>query len=256
MTPHFIFIILFVAMAQLSFAQAGKDPNHRGPSNVGREYGNPSMPMFVSHLPKKNQAMLARGSSPRHNMFTRLLCFKRKCRIQVGHKKSLHAVSYEKFKKKIKKNGDVSKQTPSDSVSGKVKPKVVPQRPKKVIDTVKAPAIVEAPVLKEDSVIVLGGELLFATNSSKLSSDHFPTLNSIVDFLSDHPRLTVRISGHTDNTGNESHNKKLSTQRADVVAEYLVDNGIDIDRVSSIGLGSSSPIALNTTVELLIHDPR
>ncbi len=127
------------------------------------------------------------------------------------------------------------------------------------------PEKVEAPpILKTDSLIVLG-EVLFATNSSILKSEQFAVLDSIVDFLVKNPRLIVKISGHTDNTGKESYNLKLSTQRADVVAEFLVDNGVDIDRVSSIGLGSSRPIAPNTSdagrkknrrVELLIHDKR
>ena len=75
----------------------------------------------------------------------------------------------------------------------------------------------------------------------------------------------MRISGHTDNIGNEAHNLSLSKQRADVVAEYLVGNGIDIVRLETAGLGSAKPIAVNTTdegrmknrrVELLIHDGR
>jgi OmpA-OmpF porin, OOP family len=73
----------------------------------------------------------------------------------------------------------------------------------------------------------------------------------------------VRISGHTDNTGSEEHNLSLSKRRADVVAEYLVKNGVDIHRVETFGFGSSKPIGTNTTdekrkknrrVELLIHD--
>jgi chemotaxis protein MotB len=80
-----------------------------------------------------------------------------------------------------------------------------------------------------------------------------------------HPERLVRISGHTDNTGREAHNLALSKQRADVVAEYLVSNGIDINRVETSGLGSAKPIEVNTSdegrrknrrVELLIHDGR
>ncbi len=71
-----------------------------GPTNVGREYGSPSLPLFVSHLPKKNQAMLYRGRVPKHNMFTRLLCFKKYCRIKVGRAKALHSISFEKLKRR------------------------------------------------------------------------------------------------------------------------------------------------------------
>ena len=119
------------------------------------------------------------------------------------------------------------------------------------------------PVIKADSLIVLGAEVLFEINKSTLRSEHFATLNSIVDYLVLHPERSVKISGHSDNTGSEGHNLALSKRRAVVVAEYLVNNGVDIDRVETFGLGSAKPIVLNTTdegrkknrrVELLIHD--
>jgi outer membrane protein OmpA-like peptidoglycan-associated protein len=94
-----------------------------------------------------------------------------------------------------------------------------------VIDTIKTRPAVAAPVLKADSLIVLGAEVLFELNKSTLRSEHFGTLNGIVDYLLSHPERSVRISGHTDNTGREAHNLTLSKQRADVVAEYLVSNG-------------------------------
>lgn len=101
------------------------------------------------------------------------------------------------------------------------------------------------------------------TNKSTLRNEHFATLNAIVDYLVLHTERSVKISGHTDNTGNEAHNLNLSKRRADVVAEYLVDNGVDIRRVETLGLGSANPLTANTTdegrkknrrVELLIHD--
>jgi outer membrane protein OmpA-like peptidoglycan-associated protein len=115
---------------------------------------------------------------------------------------------------------------------------------------------------KADSLIVLNAEVLFETDRSTLLREHFATLNSIVDYLVLHPARRVRISGHTDNTGSEQHNLTLSKKRADVVAEYLVNNGVAIDRVETFGLGSAKPLEANTTdkgrkknrrVELLIH---
>jgi outer membrane protein OmpA-like peptidoglycan-associated protein len=116
---------------------------------------------------------------------------------------------------------------------------------------------------KTDSLIVLGAELLFETNKSTLRSEHFAALNSVVEYLVLHPERSVKISGHTDNTGSERHNLTLSKRRADVVAEYLVGNGVDISRIQTFGLGSTKPIVINTTdatrkknrrVELLIYD--
>jgi outer membrane protein OmpA-like peptidoglycan-associated protein len=233
-------------------------------NNVGREHGNPKMPLMVSHLAGENKARLKRANkNTRHSIFGKILCFRKLCRIQSGHSASLHAISFKKFKKKVARNSKKGeyKNIRIDSTRKvkRVVPEVIPIK----IDTVSTPLVVSAPIVKADSLIVLGAELLFETNKSTLRSEHFTALNSIVDYLLSHSQRSVEISGHTDNTGRETHNLSLSKQRADVVAEYLVSNGVDINRVTTSGLGSSKPIAPNTTeegrkknrrVELLIHD--
>ena len=234
------------------------------PKNVGREYGNPKMPLMVSHLAGANKERLRRANkNSRHSIFSKILCFRKLCRIQSGHSASLHSISFKKFKKKVARNAKKGayKNIPADSTR---KRKAVVRVPiPVVIDTVHTQPTVSVPVVKADSLIILGAELLFETNKSTLRNEHFVTLNSIVDYLRLHPERSVRISGHTDTIGKEAHNLSLSKQRADVVAEYLVNNGIDIKRVETFGLGSAKPIAENTTdqgrkknrrVELLIHD--
>ena len=233
------------------------------PNNVGREYGNPKMPLMVSHLAGANKERLKRANkNSRHSIFGKILCFRRLCRIQSGHSASLRAISFKKFKKKVARNAKkgLYKRTPSDSTY-KRKPVVREVMPV-VIDTATA---TPTPAIKADSLIILGAELLFETNRSTLRSEHFATLNSIVDYLILHPERSVKISGHTDKTGSEGHNLTLSKRRADVVAEYLVRNGVDINRVETFGFGSAKPLVVNTTaegrkknrrVELLIHDGR
>lgn len=233
------------------------------PKNVGREYGNPKMPLMVSHLGGANKERLKRANkNSRHSIFGKILCFRKLCRIQSGHPASLRSISFKKFQKKVARNAKkgLYKRAPSDSTYQR-KPaerKVMPV----VIDTV---TVRSTPVVKADSLIVLGAELLFETNKSTLRSEHIATLNSIVDYLVLHPERAVKISGHTDNTGSEGHNLTLSKRRADVVAEYLVRNGVDINRVETFGFGSEKPLVVNTTdegrkknrrVELLIHDGR
>ena len=237
--------------------------------NVGREYGNPKMPFVLSHLPEKNQRMLTRGNSPRHNIFTVILCFKWACRKTVARNEALHAISFSKFKKRVEKNArkGMYEKTVTDSIPTR-RPAIKAQPDQIVQRETTQPVVqrpkVDAPVLKSDSLIVLN-EFLFETNSSTLKVEHFSALDSIMDFLLEHPSLEVKISGHTDNTGRESHNKTLSTKRAEVVAEYLIENGVSQDRVTFEGFGSSKPIAPNSTdvgrnknrrVELLIHDKR
>jgi outer membrane protein OmpA-like peptidoglycan-associated protein len=252
--------VLFLSILLFSFfyvnAQSVGPPN-----NVGREYGNPKMPLMVSHLAGANRERLKRANkNSRHSIFGKILCFRKLCRIQSGHSASLRAISFKKFRKKVARNAKkgLYKKAPIDSTY-KRKP-VVREAIPVVIDTATARP---TPVVKADSLIVLGAELLFETNKSTLRSEHFAALNSIVDYLVSHPERFVKISGHTDTTGSEGHNLALSKRRADVVAEYLVNNGVDINRVETFGLGSSKPLEVNTTdegrkknrrVELLIHD--
>ena len=227
------------------------------PNNVGREYGNPKMPLMVSHLAGANKERLKRANkNSRHSIFGRILCFRKLCRIQSGHTASLRAISFKKFKKKVAKNAKKGAYKNNPALKPNATAPVV-------IDTAARRPTAPPPPVKPDSLIILGAELLFETNKSTLRSEHFATLNSIVVYLRSHPERMVTISGHTDTSGSEAHNLNLSKQRADVVAEYLVSNGVDIDRVDTSGLGSSRPIAENTNdegrkknrrVELLIHD--
>lgn len=230
------------------------------PNNVGREYGNPKMPLLVSHLAGANKERLKRAvKNSRHSIFSKIICFRKLCRIQSGHPSSLRAISFQKFRKKVARNAKkgLYKKTPSDSTQ-KPKP-AVRERPVVIDTSIAMPTL----VIKADSLIVLSAELLFETNKSTLRQEHVETLNSIVDYLASHSERSVKISGHTDNTGNEQHNLTLSKRRAEVVAEYLLNNGIDINRIETFGLGSSNSIDVNTTeegkkknrrVELLIYN--
>jgi outer membrane protein OmpA-like peptidoglycan-associated protein len=233
------------------------------PNNVGRENGNPRMPLVVSHLAGANKERLNRAvRNSRHSIFGKVLCFRKLCRIQSGHPSTLRSISFKKFRKKVTKNAKkgLYKRSQSDSPSkGK---QVVREVMPVVADTV----IVSPPSeSKGDSLIVLNAEFLFETDKSTLRRQHFEMLNSIVDYMVLHPERSVQISGHTDNTGSEDHNLFLSKKRADVVSGYLVTNGVDISRVVTFGFGSAKPLQSNTTsegrkknrrVELLISDQR
>jgi outer membrane protein OmpA-like peptidoglycan-associated protein len=58
---------------------------------------------------------------------------------------------------------------------------------------------------------------------------------------------TILIEGHTDNTGSDVQNNLLSLQRAEAIANYLQQKGIDRNRIQSKGLGAIQPIADNNT---------
>lgn len=220
------------------------------PVNTGREYGSPKTPKVVSHLPEANQWALAR--SGHHNVFQKILCFSYPCRKMIGRRKVLHSISFEKLKKKTRKNakkGAYEKYKRVAPLDKEVKPDTVEETMKIIVDSVVAPVVVpSAPVLKQDSLITLS-EFLFETNSYLLKEEQLNELDSIGQFLSLSPTLEARVSGHTDNVGRENYNVELSTLRAEEVAKYLINHGAQYDQVSFEGFGSSKPIRGNETEE-------
>lgn len=92
--------------------------------------------------------------------------------------------------------------------------------------------------------------LEFPNGTSELSSDMYPDLDKIGNFLLDNPSFKLKISGHTDSDGREDFNLKLSQERADAIKEYLVFfGGIEEGRVEARGYGSSKPIVQEVTEE-------
>lgn len=68
-----------------------------------------------------------------------------------------------------------------------------------------------------------------------------------MQLLTDNPTIKVEISGHTDNTGKEPENLKLSNARAKAVVDFLISKNIAASRLTYKGYGSSKPIADNKT---------
>ena len=102
--------------------------------------------------------------------------------------------------------------------------------------------------LDKGSKIVLNN-IFFDTDAYTLKSESEVELNTLVNFMNNNASLEVEIEGHTDNVGTESHNLKLSENRAKAVYDFLVENGIDANRMTFKGFGVSQPITTNDTQE-------
>lgn len=89
----------------------------------------------------------------------------------------------------------------------------------------------------------------FETSSAKLMADSRTALDEIARTLKNQPNLKVEIVGHTDNVGNDGYNLLLSQQRAESVRQYLIGKGIAPERMVSIGMGETLPVAGNDTPE-------
>ena len=87
----------------------------------------------------------------------------------------------------------------------------------------------------------------FKTGAAILTEESKQLLDEVATLLNNISWTKLDIAGHTDNVGNADKNKKLSQDRADTVKNYLVDKGLDANKISSVGYGSEKPIASNNT---------
>lgn len=90
-------------------------------------------------------------------------------------------------------------------------------------------------------------EITFDTRSDKLTPASLKVLDDIVAILQAQPSFRLTIAGHTDNTGTDENNQKLSELRALSCRGYLMSKGIDGTRIRTLGYGASRPRADNDT---------
>ncbi|MEP7267294.1 MAG: OmpA family protein [Saprospiraceae bacterium] len=90
-------------------------------------------------------------------------------------------------------------------------------------------------------------DVQFEHNSATLTPASFKILDQISRILNTYPEYKIEINGHTDNTGTDAINNKLSTERARTCRDYLISKGLAWSRVASRGYGSTKPIASNDT---------
>ncbi len=97
--------------------------------------------------------------------------------------------------------------------------------------------------------LVMPGNITFQTDSYNLRGDFYPVLNSVGEVLSKYADTTIRLTGHTDNTGSRQYNQTLSERRAGSVADYLVTREVIRSRMLVQGMSFDQPIADNGTAE-------
>lgn len=100
----------------------------------------------------------------------------------------------------------------------------------------------------EDKLIRLK-YVFFDTGSASLDALSRYELEEISNILKQNPSVSVELSGHTDNTGDDLNNLELSENRAVSVKQFLLDSGIEENRLTSIGYGETRPIENNDTAE-------
>jgi outer membrane protein OmpA-like peptidoglycan-associated protein len=91
------------------------------------------------------------------------------------------------------------------------------------------------------------GDVLFEFSRAELKPGALHKLYPLVTFLTGNPTRDVLIEGHADSIGSHSYNLELSQLRADVVRNFLLQNGISPARITARGYGKDFPVASNAT---------
>ncbi|MDX2197122.1 MAG: OmpA family protein [Cytophagales bacterium] len=89
--------------------------------------------------------------------------------------------------------------------------------------------------------------VFFEHGKFNLAEDSKSELDLLLDLLIKNKNIRIEVSGHTDDTGTDEINNRLSYERARSVAEYLIKKGVDKNRLMYRGYGKNRPIASNTT---------
>lgn len=119
-----------------------------------------------------------------------------------------------------------------------------------------------ASIQREQDVLTatFKSDVFFAHNSAILMSGAYPEMDRVAGILNQYPQTTIRVEGHTDATGSEDYNQRLSEKRARAVADALIQRNVSPQRITTIGFGESEPIssenAMNRRVNIVITPVR
>ncbi|MEL6535594.1 MAG: OmpA family protein, partial [Bacteroidota bacterium] len=87
--------------------------------------------------------------------------------------------------------------------------------------------------------------MYFGTGSESVDPNYHTHLDRIVDYMTQYPEMSLSIEGHTDVVGSDGVNMRLSSDRANATAEYLISQGIAQERILTKGFGADKPLASN-----------
>lgn len=100
------------------------------------------------------------------------------------------------------------------------------------------------------TVLSISGSVVFKLGSADLMPIAKDRLDEVATVLRERANgSAIVIEGHTDSTGSDTLNEKLSQQRAEAVRQFLVARGVDPDKIEAVGRGEADPVASNASPE-------
>lgn len=99
----------------------------------------------------------------------------------------------------------------------------------------------------ENITLNMPGNVTFATDSADLNPAFFEVLQSVSKVLKEFEQTVVEVAGHTDSTGPDAYNQSLSERRANTVSQYFQARNISAQRLITVGMGETMPVADNSS---------
>ena len=121
-----------------------------------------------------------------------------------------------------------------------VKVQVMQPEETTVFDVEMRPALETGQVLSFNNIY-------FDSGSANIKPESFGILDNVAQTLIANQGVAVRIAGHTDSDGSASYNQGLSERRANAVRDYLVNKGVPMNTLSTVGYGEEQPVVPNTS---------
>ena len=100
----------------------------------------------------------------------------------------------------------------------------------------------------ESILVTFDSGIMFDVDSYALKASTKANLDKMAETMKEYDKTEIIVMGHTDATGSDEHNQKLSENRAASVSRFLQQNGITAKRVTTKGFGEQKPVASNNTV--------
>jgi len=116
----------------------------------------------------------------------------------------------------------------------------------------------EQRVVIDESQLEILDKIYFNVDSAQLQRRSHAVLDNVAKVLNAHPEISmVRVEGHTDSTGSDGYNMRLSQRRAESVVRYLVEEGeVSEDRLLAQGFGEAQPLVPNAKTKMALAQNR
>ena len=103
---------------------------------------------------------------------------------------------------------------------------------------------VSAPGSEADFATNVGDRVYFVVDQADLTTEAQETLRKQASWLQQYPGVSIQVEGHSDERGTREYNIALSARRATAAREFLIAQGVEASRISSIAYGKERPAAL------------